>query len=75
MNLVFLGPGENIKMRKGKSLHSSNPYVLKKLSGQDKCIMAHKGGIKSYGDEKAMITEGIFQLSGTEEKSLSALAG
>lgn len=53
-------------MRKGKSLHSRSPYVLKKLWDQDKCIMAHKGGIKGYGDEKAMITEGIFQISRTE---------
>lgn len=30
--------------------------MLKKLSDQDECIMAHKGGIKCYGDEKAMIT-------------------
>lgn len=40
------------------------------LADQDECTTAHKGGIKSYSDEKAMITEETLQTSKTELKLL-----
>lgn len=49
---------------KNTSLHSRSFYicrhssVFQKLSDQDECNMAHKGGIKCYGGEKAVITKG-----------------
>lgn len=76
MNSIFLG-SKDIKRRKGKSLHSRrfyfcrSPYVLKKLSDQDECMMAHTGGIMYCGGKKAMITEDSFQIPRTELKSLS----
>lgn len=45
------------------------PCVLRKLSDQDECLMAHNGGTKCCGCEKAMITEDIFQIPRTELKS------
>lgn len=68
MDLVLLGSGGYIKSKKNKYLHSRgfghcrSSYVLKKLSDQDEGLMTHKGGIKCYGGEKAMITGNFPEL-------------
>ena len=75
MNSIFLGSREHIEKRKGKSLHSRSfylcrsPCVLKKLSEQDECLMAHSGGTKCCGWEKALVTEDTVQMPRTELKS------